>query len=76
MNNEAIINLSFSTFNWLDDDVFENDNDDDSLFTDPLFLFKVCRARVIKYIKPQGIYWPLLARSLRSRARPCFRKEK
>ena len=24
MNNETIINPSFSTFNWLDDDVFEN----------------------------------------------------
>ena len=55
MNNEAIINRSFSTFNWLDDDVLENDNNDDSLFKDPLFLFKVRRARVIKY-KPQGIY--------------------
>ena len=56
MNNDAIINPRFSTFNWLDDDVFENDNDDDdSLFIDPLFLFKVRRVRVIKH-NPQGIY--------------------
>ena len=29
-----------------------------SLFTDPLLVFKVRWARVIKY-KPQGIYWPM-----------------
>ena len=43
-----------------------------SLFTDPLFLFIVRRARVIKN-KPRGIYWPPVQRgkgggSCRSRA--------
>ena len=42
-----------------------------SQFTDPLFsLFKVRRARVIKY-KPKGIFRPLAQRF----ARGCFRKE-